>query len=263
MKSMKFEFFDVKVERGVALIVFYRPPVNAFSTAVYGELIDLAKGLEADEAVRAVVFAASPKSKAWIGGADVNELAKLDYQGRIDRYEIVNEANDRFMNLQRPVIAAIESHAIGAGMTFAAICDIRIAASGAYFSMPEIERGTTSGGGAVFTRLNMPAAKIREILFTGRRYTADELQNTGFFNYVLPKGEVLDKALKLAEDIASKSSEALTATKICCNAVEKMDAAEGRRFSQDYSARLTAGANAKEGMHAFLEKRAPVYSNKA
>ncbi|MGD9942103.1 MAG: enoyl-CoA hydratase/isomerase family protein [Burkholderiaceae bacterium] len=259
---MDLEFFRVAIDRGIALVTFERPPVNAFSFDVYRELIRLADGLEADENARAVVFAGSAKCKAWIGGADLNDFVGLDYQSRLDRYELVNEANDRFYGLQRPVIAAIGSHAIGAGMTFAAICDLRIAASGALFAMPEIDRGTTSGGGAPFNRLNFPAARMRELLFTGRRFTADELADTGFFNAVVPRDEVLDTSLRLAERIASKSFEALKATKLCCNAVEHMSPQDGRRFTQEYSARLTAGADAKEGIQAFLEKRSPVYSKR-
>ncbi len=259
---MSFEFFQIEIDRGVALVVFNRPPANAFSTAVYHELIALADALDADPQVRAVVFAGAPQCKAWIGGADLNDFTKLDYQSRLDRYELVNQANDRFMNLQRPVIAAIASHAIGAGMTFASICDLRVAASGAYLAMPEVDRGTTSGGGAPFNRLFMPSAKMRELLFTGRKFTAAELADTGFFNYVLPKEEVLDKSLMLAEVIAGKSFDALKATKICCNAVLGMERAEARRFSQEYSARLTAGSDAKEGIQAFLDKRAPVYAGR-
>lgn len=255
-----FEFFQIQIDRGVALITFDRPPVNAFSTEVYRDLIALADMLDASEQARAVVFTGAPHCKAWVGGADLNDFTKLDYQSRLDRYELVNQANDRFMNLQRPVIAAINSHAIGAGMTFAAICDLRVAASGAYFAMPEIDRGTTSNGGAPFNRLFMPTARMRELLFTGRRFTASELIDTGFFNYVLPKEEVLDKSLRLAETIAAKSFDALKATKICCNAVLEMEREEGRRFSQEYTARLTAGSDAKEGIHAFFDKRAPVYT---
>lgn len=257
-----FEFFKLEIDRGVALVVFNRPPANAFSAAVYRELIDLADAIEADDQARAVVFSGAPQCRAWIGGADLNDFVGLDYQARLDRYELVNRANDRFMNLRRPVIAAINSHAIGAGMTFAAICDLRVAASGAYFAMPEIDRGTTSGGGAPFNRLFMPAAKMRELLFTGRKFTAAELADTGFFNYVVAKEDVLDKSLKLAEVIAGKSFEALEATKLCCNAVLGMERGEARRFAQEYSARLTAGADAKEGIKAFLEKRVPVYAGR-
>lgn len=174
----------------------------------------------------------------------------------------MNEANDAFYMLSRPVIVAIGSHAIGAGMTFAAICDVRVAASGVYFSMPEIDRGTASGGGAAFTRLNMPVGKMRELLFTGSRFKTEELADTGFFNYIVPKSEVLDRSLELARLMAGKSLGAIRATKICCNAVERMAALEGRAFAQEYSAQLTSSPDGQEGILAFLEKRVPNYRNR-
>lgn len=258
---MDFEFFRIEIDRGIALVTFERPPANAFSEAAYREIISLARYLDSNEAVRSVVFAGSDKCKAWIGGADLNDFAKLDYQSRIDRYDLVNEANDAFFNMTRPVVAAIGSHAIGAGMTFAAICDIRVAASGVYFCMPEIERGTTSGGGISFNRLNMPVGLMREMLFTGRRFKTEELADSGFLNYILPRADVLKKSLEIAEMIAGKSLEAIQATKICCNAVETMPRGEGRRFAQEYSARLTASTDGQEGIRSFLEKRSATYAH--
>lgn len=259
---MSFEFFTIDIDQGVALVTFERPPANAFSDTVYRDIIRLAGDLEANEAVRAVVFAGSDRCKAWIGGADVNNFVALDYQARLDRYDLVNEANDAFFNLTRPVIAAIGSHAIGAGMTFAAICDLRVAASDVIFSMPEVDRGTTSGGGIAFNRLNMPVGKMREMLFTGRRFRTEELADTGFFNYIVPATQVLDKSLEIARLIAGKSLQALRATKICANAVETMERRAGRRFAQEYSAQLTSSADGQEGIRAFLEKRAPEYRKK-
>jgi enoyl-CoA hydratase len=261
--KMDFEFFKVEVDQGISLVTFERPPANAFSDAVYRELITLSKFLDEDENGRVIVFAGSDKCKAWIGGADLNDFTKLDYQSRIDRYDLVNEANDAFYRIQRPVIAAIGSHAIGAGMTFAAICDIRVAAGNMYFGMTEIDRGTTSTGGLAFNRLFMPVGKMREMLFTGRRFKTEELIDTGFFNYVVPKADVLSKSLEIAGIIAGKSLEALQLTKRCCNEVETMPRGEGRRLSQEYSARLTASMEGQEGIRAFLEKRDAVYSHKS
>jgi len=258
-KPMDFEYFRIEKDRGVGLVTFERPPANAFSGAVYRELIELAKALGADEDIRCVVFAGSDRCKAWIAGADVKDFVGLDYDSRIERYKLVNEANDVFYHLPRPVVAAIGSHAIGAGMTFAAICDIRVAAQDVWFGMTEIDRGTTSNGGAAFNRLYFPAGKMREMLFTGRKFKTEELGDTGFFNYVVPKAEVLDKSLALALNIAEKSLFALQATKASANAVEVMARAEGRKFSQEYTARMTSSSEGQEGIQSFLQKRDAVY----
>jgi enoyl-CoA hydratase/carnithine racemase len=259
---MDFEFFTIKIDAGVALVTFERPPVNALSEAAYREIIKLSAFLDSNDDVRCVVFAGSDKCKAWIGGADLNDFVKLDYQSRIDRYDLVNEANDAFYRMSKPVVAAIGSHAIGAGMTFAAICDIRVAARDMIFCMPEIERGTTSGGGIPFNRLFMPVGRMREMLFTGRRFRTEELESTGFFNYIVSRGEVLDKSMELAQNIAGKSLFALQATKISCNESEVLPREEGRRLSQEYTARITASKDGQEGIRSFLEKRRAVYTHK-
>lgn len=260
---MDFEFFKIEIDAGVALVTFERPPVNAFSEAAYREIITLSGFLDTNDEVRCVVFAGSDRCKAWIGGAELKDFVKLDYQARIDRYELVNKANDVFYQMSRPVVAAIGSHAIGAGMTFAAICDIRVAASDVYFCMPEIERGTTSGGGIAFNRLFMPVGRMREMLFTGRRFKTEELADSGFFNYIVPKADVLDKSIEIARNIAGKSLFALQATKISCNAVETLPRDEGRRLAQEYTARLTASQDGQEGIRSFLEKRGAVYKHHA
>jgi enoyl-CoA hydratase/carnithine racemase len=244
-------------------VTFDRPPVNAFSYAVYEQMERLAERLDGDVAIRVVVFGAPPGARAWIGGADLNDFVALDYDSRIERYRLVNRATDRIFALTKPVIAAMDSHAVGAGMTFASICDIRVAAENVFCSMPEIDRGLTSGGGAPFLRLGMPSGKVRELIFTGRRFLAPELHACGFIDHLTPPGGALAKAMEIARVVATKSLPALQGTKFCANAVESMDYREGRALSQEYSARLTAGLDAKEGIRAFLERRNPSYAHAA
>ena len=257
------EYFSVSVSGHIARVTFDRPPVNAFSYAVYEQIERLADRLDRDDEIRVVVIGAPPGARAWIGGADLNDFVALDYDSRIARYTLVNRATDRIFALSKPVIAAMDSHAVGAGMTFAAICDIRVAAENAFCSMPEIDRGLTSGGGAPFRRLGMPSGVVRELIFTGRRFFAPELHACGFIDHVTPPGGALEKAMAIAGIIATKSLPALQATKFCANAVEGLDALEGRALSQEYSARLTAGLDAKEGIRAFLERRDPSYARPA
>lgn len=257
------EFFSVSVSDRIARVIFDRPPVNAFSYAVYEQIERLAERLDRDDEVRVVVFGAPPGARAWIGGADLNDFVALDYDSRIARYTLVNRATDRFRALSKPVIAAMDSHAVGAGMTFAAICDIRVAAESVFCSMPEIDRGLTSGGGAPFLRLGMPNGMVRELIFTGRRFFAPELHACGFIDHVTPPGGASDKAMDIARLVATKSLPALQATKLCANAVEGLDDLEGRALSQEHSARLTAGLDAKEGIRAFLERRDPRYAHTA
>lgn len=256
------EFFHIEQRGGIALVTFQRPPVNAMSYDAYRELIELADTIEASEETRVVVLAGSPLSKAWVGGADLKDFLELDHDTRLARYELINRSLPRLYNLERPVIAAITGHAVGVGMSMAAVCDIRVASSAARFAKPEIDRGVVASGGIQLTRLAMPAGKVREMIYTGRKFSAEELRDTGFFNYIVEPDAVIPRALEIAEQIAQKSLPALKSNKICNNAVEGMPWQEGYKLTQEYSARLTAGEDGKEGIRAFFEGREAKYRDK-
>jgi enoyl-CoA hydratase len=263
MSGQTFKYFRMQTdERGITIVTFDRPPVNAISFDVYPEIRRVAETIEATDQTRVVVLTSPPGSRAWCGGADVRDFLPLDAKSRMDRYAMINECLPHFYNLNRPVIGAINSHAVGVGLVMAAFCDLRVASREAFFACPEIDRGVLAGGGSFFTRLNMPVAKIREMIYTGRRFMADELQeNSGFFNYVVPKDQVMPKAMELAAVMSKKSLAALKANKLCNNASESMAWVEAYKLSQSESAKLTITKDAKEGIRAFLEKRQPHYQD--
>jgi enoyl-CoA hydratase/carnithine racemase len=260
--SERLKFFRVETDgRGIATVTFDRPPVNAVSFDVYPEIRQLAESIEATDEVRVVVLTSPPGSRAWCGGADVRDFLPLDYTTRLERYTLINACLPSLYHLNRPVIGALNSHAVGLGLVLAAFCDIRVASADAFFGFPEIDRGVLAGGGSFLLRLNLPAGLIREMIYTGRRFAAEELRNTGFFNYVVPKDQVMSKSMELADVIAKKSLPALKANKLCNNASESMSWLEAFKFSQSESAKLTTTNDAKEGIRAFLEKRRPEYGD--
>lgn len=256
------EFFSLDVKDRIATLTFARPPVNAFSYAVYRELIEIVDEIEASDDIAVVVLTGGALSRAWVGGADLKDLVELDPETRRERYKLVNASLPRLYNLDRPVIAAINGPAVGVGVSVAAMCDIRVASKTAFFAKPEIDRGLVASGGIQITRLNMPAGVVREMIYTGRRFSAEELAWTGFLNYVLEPDEVLPKAMEIAAQIAGKSLPALKANKVCNNAVEGLPWQEGYKLCQEYSAMLTGTSDAKEGIRAFLEKRRTQYQDR-
>jgi len=260
-KSLKYFRMETD-EQGITVVTFDRPPVNAVSFDVYPELRQMAETIEASDRTRVVVLTSPPGARAWCGGADVRDFLPLDAKTRMDRYAMINECLPHFYNLSRPVIGAINSHAVGVGLVLAAFCDLRVASREAFFAHPEIDRGVIAGGGSFLTRLNVPAAKVREMIYTGRRLMAEELQeHSGFFNYVVPKDQVMPKALELAQVIAKKSLAALKVNKLCNNASETMSWLDAYKLAQEKSAILTVTKDAKEGIRAFLEKRKPGYQD--
>lgn len=244
---------------GVANAVFSRPPVNAVSVSVYedlGQLIDL---VQQDTAIRVLILSAPLEARAWCGGADLNDFVGMNPERRKERYSFINAQLPRFYRLDRPVIAAVTGPAIGIGMILAALCDLRVAAEDAKFACPEIDFGLVAGGAGLFAHLNLPEAKVREMLFTGARFTARELEPTGFFNYVLPREEVMPKAFALARTIASKSLPAIRARKAASAALEGRGWTEAYLDAQAMSAALTAGSDGEEGVTAFLDGRSANY----
>ena len=247
---------------GVAIATFSRPPVNAVSIEVYEALGRLADRVETDPVIRVLVWTAPETARAWCGGADLHDFVGIDVEGRKQRYEFINAVLPRFYRLERPVIAAINGAAIGVGMILAALCDMRIAAEDAAFACPEIDYGLVAGGAALFAHLNMPEALVREMLFTGRRFTARELAPSGFFNAVVPRCEVLPRALDLARTIAAKSLPAIRARNIASTRLGQMNWTEAYLDAQSLSADLTALDDGGEGVSAFLERRAPEFRDR-
>lgn len=251
-------FFPVAIDAdGIATVTFDRPPVNAVSLEVYEALAALRARIEADDAIRVVILAAPEEARAWCGGADLNEFVGMNPERRKERYARINELLPNLSGLERPTIAAINSHAVGIGMVLAALCDLRVAADSATFACREIDYGLVPGQGGLFPALGMPRAIARELLFTGRRFSAAEMQAAGFLNAVVPREQVAAKAGEIAALMAAKSRPALEATKRTQIAIEGMPWREAYLKAQEESAELTRNADAAEGVSAFLEGRDP------
>jgi enoyl-CoA hydratase/carnithine racemase len=218
--------------------------------------------VQSTDETRVMILTSPPNARAWCGGADLHDFLPLDFESRLARYEVVEDCLPTLLHINRPVIAALNMHAVGVGFVMATFCDIRVASEEAFFAVPEIDRGVMAAGGAFFTRLNMPMGKVRELLFTGRRFMAEELRNSGVFDYIVPKKEVMPKAMEIARIIAKKSLPALRFNKVAMNLAETMPWQSAYSMTVPISAHLTAGADSKEGIKAFFEGRQAKYSDR-
>jgi enoyl-CoA hydratase len=154
-----------------------------------------------------------------------------------------------------PVIGAINGPALGAGLAYAACCDILVAADTATFGCTEINVGLL-GASAHLSRL-VGRHKAREMFFTGETVTAEELHRLGVVRAVVPRAELMATARELATTIATKSPIAMRLAKESMNRVENLSLQDGYRTEQDYTARLQRFEDAREARHAFLERRDP------
>lgn len=237
---------------GVALVTFSRPPVNAVSLSVYEDIGRLAAYVEATSQVRVIVINAPEGSKAWCGGADLNDFKGMTAERRRERYRFINEQLPRFHRIERPMIAAINGAAIGVGVMLAGMCDMRIASEQARFACPEVDYGLVGGSAGLFAMLKMPEAKVREMLYTGRHFTARELEPTGFFNYVVPTAAVLPLALDLAGIIARKSMATLRARKRQSLSLEGPGWMEAYLEAQELSSTLVEQPESRAGVERAL-----------
>jgi len=237
----------------VAVIELDRPPVNALSVALW-EAIEATFAHVADDADVACAVLTAVGRKTFCGGADVHEFLELTRETRIVRQQTVSRVLGVVDNFPLPIIAAINGATVGGGITLASTCDIRLAASHAHFSLPEIKRGAAGGGGAFVRRLSMPEGLLRLMLYTGRRFTAHDMSRMHFIDEVLPYEELLTTALSIAEEIASNDRESLVLMKRAVLDAELVSGnwMEAYRTTATATANMTALDASREGIRDFL-----------
>jgi enoyl-CoA hydratase len=253
---LELEQFRLDVEDGIATVVFDRPPVNAQNRRSREELTWVFDTLSDRDDVRAVVLTGA--RDIFSAGADIKERVGIAAQaGDYTRHNrLTRESFYAVTDCAKPVIGAINGPAIGAGYAVMACCDILLASENAYVQMPEIDVGLA--GGAKFLEL-FPRSKARTMFFTGRRVPAAELYRLGVIEACVPREGLLDEAMAIAREIASKSPVAVTRAKRAFNAVEEMPFRDGYRFEQTVTVDLSRTEDAREAQRAFVEKRKPVF----
>jgi enoyl-CoA hydratase len=237
----------------VAMITLDRPPVNALGREMRESLLRVFDRLEANGDVNAILLTA--KGHVFCAGADIKEKAaeagtESDYL-RANR--LTRDVFFAIIESSKPVIAAVQGAALGAGCVLAACCDMIFAAESAVFAMPEIDVG--QGGGASFLQRILPPPKIRRMVLTGERVPAAELYRLGAVEACLPESELLPAALAVASSIAAKSAEAVRRVRGSFASVETMSLRDGFRVEQVYTSELSRSPAAAAARRAFLEKR--------
>lgn len=255
---MKLEHLKLGVADGVATVTMDRPPVNALGRAMRLEMIDVFDTLHDRSDVRCVVLTAA--GRVFCAGADIKERAAIKDEpgdhGRLNR--IVRELFYAVMECSKPVIAAVNGPAIGAGFALTLCCDILVASQDATFAMPEIDVGMA--GGVKFLQRHFSPSKSRWLMLSGERLPAAELYRLGVIEACVPAGDLAATAGRMAATIAAKSPIAVKAIKDSFNMVESMSLRDGYRLEQNKTVDLNRTADAKEAKRAFIEKRKPTIS---
>lgn len=196
----------------VAVLRLDRPPVNAFSIAVWTAMRAALTAVCDDESVHVVILTGEG-GKVFSAGADVKEAATLSPEQERARHELVYRGLSELAAMPLPVVCAINGAAIGGGLNVATLCDTRIAADSAFVGLPEINHGRTGGGGAFLRHLGVSEGVIRQLLLTGRRLSAAEALSARIVDEVVPLSGLMSRAEALAGEMAAKPRAALIATK--------------------------------------------------
>lgn len=247
----------------IGLLTINRPEkLNAISNELTFELKQLVSEIEKDEELRVLVITGTG-DKAFVAGADIGELVDRDaLMGRRvsrERQEIFS----RIENLQIPVVAAVNGYALGGGLELALACSIRMSSDKAQFGAPEVKLGIIPGDGGTqrLPRL-VGLGRAMEMMLTGDFIDAQEAFRIGLVNKVFPHEELMEKAMKLAQKIASRPPLAVRYAKEAVNRSQEGDSVSGYALESYLHALSCTSEDKKEGVSAFLEKRKGEFKGK-
>ncbi len=251
----------IEIADSVALIRLNRPEVlNALNSQIMGDLARALAAMDEDPEVRAIVLTGS--EKAFAAGADVKEMSGKSFAEMFTRNLFAAEA-DGIGRCRKPIIAAVAGFCLGGGCELAMMCDFIIAADTAKFGQPEINLGVIPGIGGTqrLTRL-IGRAKSMDLHLTGRMMGAEEAERSGLVARVVAADHLIPEALATARKIAEKSALAVMAAKEAVHRADEVSLSEGVLFERRLFQSLFATEDQKEGMRAFVEKRAPQFRDR-
>nr|QBH73215.1 putative cyclohex-1-ene-1-carboxyl-CoA hydratase [Nicoletia phytophila] len=246
-------------KENVGLIQLNRPnALNALCDNLMSEIAQALSKFQHDDAIGAVVITGN--EKAFAAGADIKEMQNLPFADTL-KGDFLNQWT-AVSDCKKPIIAAVNGHALGGGCELAMMCDIVYAGEKAKFGQPEINIGTIPGSGGT-QRIVRVAGKSRamEMCLSGLPITAQEAQQIGIVSRVFPPEKVVEEAVKLGERIASHSKLIVSICKESVNLAYETTLREGLHFEKRLFHSTFATRDRKEGMTAFIEKRKPCFSD--
>lgn len=257
---MDFQHLQLEIADGIAVVTLNRPPVNAQNAELRTEIIDCFDTLSDLPEVACIVITGA--GKTFSAGADIRERPNLaEKPGAYGRHNrLTRECHYAMVECSKPIIAAINGPALGAGFGLVMGADIWVASEDAYVAMPEINVGLA--GGVSFLQKYFSPSRARRMFYTGMPVPAQELYRLGLVEACLPAAELIPYAMGIAREIASKSPVAMRLAKEAARLTLSMPAREAYRYEQGNTVALSRTEDAREAQRAFLEKRAPVYQGR-
>jgi enoyl-CoA hydratase len=254
------ELITVRSEGRVGIVTLNRPKaLNALNDQLMNELGAALKAFDADEGIGCMIVTGS--EKAFAAGADIGAMAKYTFAD-VYKGDYITRNWETIRNIRKPVIAAVSGFALGGGCELAMMCDFIIAADNAKFGQPEIKLGIIPGaGGTQRLPRAVGKAKAMDLALTGRMMDATEAERAGLVSRVVPLDKLMDEALGAALQICQFSLPSVMAAKECVNRAFEGGLADGVMFERRMFHALFATEDQKEGMDAFVNKRAAVFKH--
>ena len=253
----------VVVERtgAVATVTLNRPDrLNAVNLPLYDELTRTLDAIETDETVRAAVLTGA--GRAFCAGADLKEHGGGDTAGSRETYvEVSQRVHRRLQLLPKPIVAAVNGAAVGAGLELALACDLVIVAEDAKLRFPELAFGTFVGGGTTYTLVQrVGLTRAKELLMLAEFFSGQDAAEMGLANRAEYADRVLEVAQSTAEQLATRAPLSLALAKRLLDKARHVDSETALALEADALLDCLASADWEEGQRAFKEERPPRFT---
>ncbi len=250
----------LQVEDGLAEVTVNRPEaLNALNLEVLRELRDVLREVEGREDVRAVILTGAG-DKAFVAGADIREMLPMRPLETRRFAALGHEITRLLERMEKPVVAAVNGYALGGGCELALACDLRLASDRATLGLPEVGLGIFPGFGGTqrLTRL-VGRGRASELIFTGDPVDAEEAARIGLVNRVVPHGELMEEARRLARRMLERGPLALKMAKSAVQQSQEVGLSSGLSYEREAFSLIFSTEDKVEGLKAFTEKRKPAF----
>ncbi len=261
--TMEYKFLKSELkDNGICILTISAPKsLNALNSTILSEIDDFVSNIDLSK--NRVLIVTGDGEKAFVAGADISEMRDMDDAQALEFARRGANAFKKLEDLNIPVIAAVNGFALGGGCEIAMACDIRIASSNAKFGQPEVGLGIIPGFSGTYRLPKLVGpAYAKELIFTGKVIDAQEALRIGLVNAVCEQSELIDMAVKMAEQMLKNAPLAIAASKRCINDGYDLSAKEAMALENVYFSRCFATEDQKNGMTAFLSKQKAVFKGK-
>ncbi len=243
-------------EGPIAIATINRPDkLNALNDAVFARLRNLLDALETDDSAKVLIITGAGE-RAFVAGADIERLAKMDTTDAFDQMTSGHRLFLRIREYPKPTIAMVNGFALGGGFELALSCDMIVASESAVFGFPEITLDTMPGwGGTQLAPRKMGPNRAMEMVLTGRHYSAQECREFGFINRLVPPAQLRSAAFDLATTLGQRNSFALRIAKSALQQADALDLAAGMRFEALAYVTNFSVPHARAGLNAFVDRK--------